>query len=893
MVLVAVLAAGIPLRLLVPDAWDDLAAGAGQGIADDAGGHRALPRRRRVGPQRDHAGRDAAHRCSPRSSPSGRTATAPRRRAGRPLAAAVVLGVLYACRSSSTAPTGRTSAARLLRAARRVPVARAPARRPGRRRRRDRCWPPRSSGWSSRRAWTPTRPWLDYEQIAEDSSRATHGALRLGPPLRRRWTGRARGARSCGSRPRTSAYWKAATPRRVRRLRWRQRRRGSRRPAGHGDRPGATRTGRRRSASSSRAWSAASTSPPGRRCDILPPRPAPPCAREQPGHAGRPGAAAAPRHELPARGLQPAPDADASCARPATTTRRSRAPLPDDGAPVPVVRGAGRPVHRTAPAFGPPLRAQFSRLPRERAAGRAPVSTFPGGYRDHSGAAACDRSALRARLARWRSACGRSRRRPTTTCCGCATACSGDATYSESPPPQPRAARHVPVRRPRRLLPAVLRRDGAAAAHGRRAGARGLGLQPGRLDRARKEYVVRDLDAHSWVEAYFPGYGWVTFDPTPGAPPARSQTDDAGQRAGGDDARGARPARRRPRRATRRRPARAGGRQDGGAGPGRSSALAAAVLARRCCAAAVVVLVRRGRLAGRPLAPELAELQRALHRSGRTPRGAGRRCAELEAPLGGSPAARGYLRAAAPPALRGRGRRPDGRPAPRAAPRARRGPRPARAPARAGGRCPPASRPLTAVLHCRRWTASTSCSARHAPARAAATTTRRRCRSRARATSSPTRRRSARRWAARCSARSATARPPRSSRRSSSTRRPTTTRSSASGARCSCMGRHAEARHPLALASCLRPERRDYRKYRDQARARAWSVPVAEPRGRRAVRPHRPAATRPRAVRTRGSPPRIERGAGRRAHGRQRRRRVGQLRAARPRGRRPSSPPRR
>jgi protein-glutamine gamma-glutamyltransferase len=28
-------------------------------------------------------------------------------------------------------------------------------------------------------------------------------------------------------------------------------------------------------------------------------------------------------------------------------------------------------------------------------------------------------------------------------------------------------------------------------------------------------YVVRAKDAHSWVEAYFPGYGWVHFDPTP------------------------------------------------------------------------------------------------------------------------------------------------------------------------------------------------------------------------------------------------------------------------------------------------------------------------------------------------------------------------------------------
>lgn len=35
------------------------------------------------------------------------------------------------------------------------------------------------------------------------------------------------------------------------------------------------------------------------------------------------------------------------------------------------------------------------------------------------------------------------------------------------------------------------------------------------------------------------------------------------------------------------------------------------------------------------------------------------------------------------------------------------------------------------------------------------------------------------------------------------------------------LGRHTEARKPLALACCLRPERADYRLYRDRARQRA------------------------------------------------------------------------
>ncbi len=35
------------------------------------------------------------------------------------------------------------------------------------------------------------------------------------------------------------------------------------------------------------------------------------------------------------------------------------------------------------------------------------------------------------------------------------------------------------------------------------------------------------------------------------------------------------------------------------------------------------------------------------------------------------------------------------------------------------------------------------------------------------------------------------------------------------------LGRHAEARNPLVLAACLQPGRRDYKAYRDRARAAA------------------------------------------------------------------------
>ena len=43
------------------------------------------------------------------------------------------------------------------------------------------------------------------------------------------------------------------------------------------------------------------------------------------------------------------------------------------------------------------------------------------------------------------------------------------------------------------------------------------GFLPGEYNDVGKDYIVRASDAHSWVEVYFPNYGWLTFDPTPGA----------------------------------------------------------------------------------------------------------------------------------------------------------------------------------------------------------------------------------------------------------------------------------------------------------------------------------------------------------------------------------------
>ncbi|HWC26575.1 MAG TPA: transglutaminase-like domain-containing protein, partial [Solirubrobacteraceae bacterium] len=146
------------------------------------------------------------------------------------------------------------------------------------------------------------------------------------------------------------------------------------------------------------------------------------------------------------------------------------------------------------------------------------------------------------------------------------------------------------------------------------------GFSPGSLDVERDEHVVRDVDAHSWVEVYVTGIGWVARDPTPSDAPARTQTADL---SGGADEQAASFAG--SERALERTPG--GGLADvpATAAPsddGAPTLVLVGAIALALAAPAGALLIVRRRRSRRPAAgvdAELAELRRALRRSGRVP----------------------------------------------------------------------------------------------------------------------------------------------------------------------------------------------------------------------------------------------------------------------------------
>ncbi len=62
------------------------------------------------------------------------------------------------------------------------------------------------------------------------------------------------------------------------------------------------------------------------------------------------------------------------------------------------------------------------------------------------------------------------------------------------------------------------------------------GYTAGTLDPATGKFVVKELDAHAWVEVYFPLYGWIEFEPTPSQAPIFRVDSEAigGGSPGGD-----------------------------------------------------------------------------------------------------------------------------------------------------------------------------------------------------------------------------------------------------------------------------------------------------------------------------------------------------------------------
>jgi transglutaminase-like putative cysteine protease len=167
----------------------------------------------------------------------------------------------------------------------------------------------------------------------------------------------------------------------------------------------------------------------------------------------------------------------------------------------------------------------------------------------------------------------------------------------------------------------------------------GAGFTPGTYDGKSGRWIVTDIDAHAWVEAWFPTYGWVRFDPTPTTAPARgggSLDPILKPLPAGGTAAGAAQGRREAGNSTAAAKA-LRHRADGGASLWWLAGLGLGLIA---LLAWIVRRLTRNHIARADL---LAELERALARTGR-PLHDGITLVGIERRLHGSPEAEAYVR---------------------------------------------------------------------------------------------------------------------------------------------------------------------------------------------------------------------------------------------------------
>ena len=520
-----------------------------------------------------------------------RVLAAARRASGFPLAALVLLVTLYAVPAVALDFEGEFLRGALLA----LLVLALPAARAAAARRRPAAAALLAVGvavaGADRRARARRRPpWWDYETWALDtaSSRSTtftwdHDYGPLDWPRDGRELLRVQGQ--------AARLLEGREPRRLRR---RALARVARRHA-RGDRPRAPgRPGRpralapRRSASRSATCARARSSPPAsrRRAGHAAAAPRSPTRRRR--HLRRRAARCAAATPT-GRRLHAAADRDASCARPAPDYDRDFDALPRRSSCSTAADADARRAGRRRPGHV----VDFPALATRGAAPTRPAGDIGGGARSRSTAAALRSAPTSAHLGARAAAAGAAPTTPVDYVKAVEAYLGGDGfTYTETPPRRRATLDGLPVRRQDRLLPAVLGRDGAAAADGA-ASPRAWrpASPPARYDRkaqgVRRARPRRPLVGRGVVPGLSAG-----SRSTRRRPPRR--------RARSATTRGARGAaaatRRRPRRRRRARPARRRSRRD----------RAAHAVGARTIGGGVLAALLLGRLARAPSPPPRA-----------------------------------------------------------------------------------------------------------------------------------------------------------------------------------------------------------------------------------------------------------------------------------------------